>query len=644
MRSRPLCVRENRKYGVLEGVFSAFELEREGRHPPPCASVNPVAAVWREPWGLRGLDEAPHGWSEPEGGSWLAWSGRAWWRDAEARSAGMVSARRLLAALLEQGPPALCRIDGSSAIAWYDARAHRLWLARDYFGIEPLHYVVVGTRAFFASRLTRLFPSLENRPSISAEGLRDYLAYGFCPGERTIMEGIMRVPPGVAVGLSVGDGGRIATEESRWHRLSYREQTLTGDEAIAQAFRAELEASVRRRLGGGRPAVMLSGGMDSSAVASLMRRFEPGEIRTFTFRCNGKSFDESAFARRLSTELGMKHTQLDLTENEAIAFSEGVGAMDCPFSDAGIEIGTWLVGRAAAGDADYVLVGDGGDELWASHPIYAAQRLMRWYEAVPIGRVPRRWLRRLLAALPDSPRKRDVFVIAKRLLPDPELPAALRHIRWKVYHDARSLGALLDGIELPVEPAEIFYGAALEAFEGFDGRPGSPDAMLYNDYRTATAFYAARLLLLRPFGLEARIPFLDADLVDLGARIPFHKKLEGLQRTKRLFREAMRGVMPEAILNRGDKLGHSVPMKNWLRSRGPLAREVSGVLIEELAARRGLVRREAVEDMLAEHTSSRHNHSHRLWALYVLELWLQKQLDAAVPVDVGGSLRMGETA
>lgn len=622
---------------MVEGYVSASEIEPARADPPACTSDGGlVSGVWHEGWGLAGLDDAAATRTDPAGRGWLAWSGRAWWREEASDAADPVTAEQLLDGLLTRGPAALQRIDGSFAVVWYDAAAGSFSLARDPFGIEPLHYAVLGDRLAFASRLWSLSRWLPRGLRLDLAGLRDYLAYGFCPGEHTLVEGVAKVPAGTAVVVRPKGPGRVATETRRWHRLSYRSQSLTDEEAIADAFRTTLAAAVRRRMGGGRPGVMLSGGMDSSTVAALMRRFEPGEIRTFTFRCRGRSYDESSFARGLSRQLGTKHTQLELTEQDAVDFGDAVAAMDSPFSDAGIEIGTWRIAEAAAGEVDYVLAGDGGDEFWASHPVYAAQRLMRLYDATPVGRAPRQWLRRVLGALPDSPRKRDALVVAKRLLPDPDLPVSLQHLRWKVHHDGHSLRRLLNGVPVPNGPPEEFYRSALRAFDGFDGGSGSPDAMLYNDYTTATSFYVSRLLFFRSFGVEHRLPFLDARLTELGTDIPFEKKLEGLHRTKRLFRRAMKGIVPDEIRNRSDKLGHSVPMKNWLRSGGSLSRAVAGVLLEELADQRGLVQRSTVETMLAEHAASRHNHSHRLWALYVLELWLKRHLDTKRehPVDL----------
>ena len=167
----------------------------------------------------------------------------------------------------------------------------------------------------------------------------------------------------------------------------------------------------------------------------------------------------------------------------------------------------------------------------------------------------------------------------------------------------------------------------LESFDGYDGPEDGMSKWLYSDYRTASSFYFNRLLLTRHFGLETRMPFYDRELVEFGARIPAHLKLEGVERTKRLFRVAMEGVLPDVINHRKDKLGHSVPFKNWLRSDGPLYRTVAETLESERFRDRGLFEVGTVRTLIDEHRSRRHNHSHRIWALFVLEQWLRRKMD-----------------
>ena len=171
------------------------------------------------------------------------------------------------------------------------------------------------------------------------------------------------------------------------------------------------------------------------------------------------------------------------------------------------------------------------------------------------------------------------------------------------------------------------FDCVRESFEGYQGPDDGISPLLFSDYTTASGFYFSRLMLLRHFGIEARMPFYDRELVEFGARIPSRLKLEGIERTKRLFRLAMKGVLPDVVNQRQDKLGHSVPLKNWLRTGSTLNQRVEDTLSRSNVERRGLFRFEEVERLRAEHSERRHNHSHRLWALFVLEHWLCAHFD-----------------
>jgi asparagine synthase (glutamine-hydrolysing) len=365
--------------------------------------------------------------------------------------------------------------------------------------------------------------------------------------------------------------------------------------------------------------------MDSSSVATFARRHWPGPIHSFAFRCAGASYDESVYARALASELRTEHSEVEYGEREALQKREIVAAMDVPFCDVGINVGTWILGREARKHVSYVLTGDGGDEIWGSHPVYAAQRLMRIYDRLPLPRALQGWLVAAAARLPDSDQKRDLRVKLKRFLPRAELPRALGHFRWRAYYAGNDLETLLTPEAARLVKGCDPYASVLAAFDGYDGPDDGLSALLYNDYRTASSFYFSRLGLIRSFGVEARSPFYDRALVEYGARIPARLKLEGIERTKRLFRVAMEGILADVINHRTDKLGHSVPLKNWLRQSGAVFEWVSSMLSAPRVNARGLFRTQAIERMLQEHRERRHDHSHRLWALAVLESWLSAQ-------------------
>jgi asparagine synthase (glutamine-hydrolysing) len=199
-----------------------------------------------------------------------------------------------------------------------------------------------------------------------------------------------------------------------------------------------------------------------------------------------------------------------------------------------------------------------------------------------------------------------------------------------VYYTRRELANLLQPTLarrlMEIDP----YACVLDAFQGYDGPEDGLSEHLYNDYRTASSFYFSRLMLARSFGVEVRTPFYDRQLVEFGARIPAHLKLEGIERTKRLFRKAMEGVLPEVINGRKDKLGHSVPLKNWLRLDGLLGRGVREALRASDSPAAEILRPRYLERLINEHSSRRHNHSHRLWAAFVLDAWIRERASARV--------------
>ena len=580
------------------------------------AGQAPGAAVTRTPWGVATLDANDLSARDPATGSWLEVVGNPLIEGMTHR------ANWLLRSLGERGFKALENVEGAFALAWWDAPSSRLLLVRDRFGAEPFYYTQRDGDLVFGSRV-RDFSTLDGRGfEVSPQGLVEFLTYCFIPGDATLDRDVWRVPPGSTV---VFDPVTRKANIEPWYRLSYA-QTLERDEdKITTQYRELLEAAVARRLSGSPAGAFLSGGMDSSSVVTFMRRHLPGEIDTFGFRCAGASFDESHYARGLAAELGTTHREVEFGEAQSLDVLEAVRAMEVPFCDIGIEVGTWLLAGSARGHVDYLLTGDGGDELWASHPIYAAQKLVNFYDHVPVPKAFKRGVERLTHLVRDSDKKRNLAVVVKRLLPRVDLPVPLGPYRWRVYYTQPELASLLHpGFAARLGGIDP-YACVLDAFQGYDGPEDGLSEHLYNDYRTASGFYFSRLTLARTFGIEVRTPFYDRALVEYGARIPADLKLEGVERTKRLFRKAMQGVLPDVVNARKDKLGHSVPLKNWLRMDGALGTRVCQALRAGDAPIAQILRPDRLERLIEEHRTRRHNHSHRLWAAFVLDAWLRER-------------------
>jgi asparagine synthase (glutamine-hydrolysing) len=578
-----------------------------------------VAAV--RPWAVPALDAEQRWAVDSATGSWLAVSGHIFHDTAGTPSGRPRSlAGFLLTRLTERGIPALDQLDGSFAIAWYDGRVQRLHLIRDRIGAEGLYYAQSGPNLVFGSRVRDLHGTGALPGGICPRGLAEYLTYCYIPSDATLDRDVRQVPAG---GLLVVEPGRGVVETRRWYRVSFAGPYLTDEQAIADQFRTLLEATVLRRAGNLRPGVFLSGGMDSSSVLTLLRRHQPGAIRTYSYRCASASFDESVYARAMSAAAGSEHTEVLFGPDDALEIDQVVSAMELPFCDLGLEVATWLLARAAGGQVDYVLTGTGGDEVWASHPVYAAQRIVGLYEKLPVPRLVNRALIRFAGSLPDSDRKRDLRVILKRLLPPESFSRDLMHYRWKAYYAPGDLTELLvPEVAAAVREADPFE-CVRRGFDGYDGPDDQVTPCIYNDYTTMVPSFANRARLLRSFGVELRSPFLDRELIDFGARVPSRLKLEGIERTKRLFRKGMEGVLPDVINHRKDKLGLSIPLKNWLREESRIAEHLTQACGQEALEELGLFRPEAIARMLREHRERRANHSQRLWAVFVLQLWLR---------------------
>ena len=150
---------------------------------------------------------------------------------------------------------------------------------------------------------------------------------------------------------------------------------------------------------------------------------------------------------------------------------------------------------------------------------------------------------------------------------------------------------------------------------------------LYSDYQTVVNFYLRRMNLNNRFHLEPRYPMLDYRLVDYCATLPSEMKYKGMSDTKYIFKKTMAGVLPDEIVFRKDKLGHSIPLKNWMRDNKEVQDYIFSYLNEETVTKRGLFDWPFVDKMIQQHMNKSRNNSHRIWALAVLEMWLQKTLD-----------------
>ena len=512
----------------------------------------------------------------------------------------------------EWGEAMVDRLNGMFAFAVLDRRRGVVLLARDRMGIKPLHYAIDGKRLVFASELKALLRDPALRREIDPVALDQYLAYEFVPSPRSIVLGIDKLQPAHILTWSVRDGThRIRRYWSPELGVADGHRSLDEE---SERLREVLRESVRKELISDVPlGVFLSGGIDSSAVAAMMTQLG-GDVKSFSVGFADRSFDESRYARQVAHHLGTEHRELTLEPDMLLGLIPKLPSLlDEPLGDASI-IPTYLLSEFTRRHVKVALGGDGGDELFAGYPTLQAHRLAAYYLRAP--RVLREGVvEPLVRRLPVSRGNLSFDFRAKRFVGGARYPVAERHQRWMGSFNAQERAVLL-AREVPheVEDGEAAYADPLNQVLALDMR-------LYLENDILVKLDRASMMA----SLEGRVPLLNNDFVEYATHLPLNMKLRRL-RSKFLLKRALRGLLPEAILNRPKK-GFGIPVAHWFR--GPLKEQLLSVLSPERIARKGFFDPAAVAALIGDHLDGRRDNRKQLWTLFAFELWHDGYLNGA---------------
>ncbi len=501
----------------------------------------------------------------------------------------------------EHGPDMAKRLDGMFAFAIWDSTRRRLLLARDRTGQKPLSYFPRPGGLAFCSELRSLWAFDSRSLEVSPAAVTSFLAFGYVPDPESIFKGVRKLPPAHLLTWSEAEGIRV---HRYWTPPAPRREPV--DEALAvEEIRVRLDTAVRAHLESEVPlGAFLSGGLDSSTVVALMCRHAEGRVKTFSIGFAEAAFDESAAARSVAQALGTDHHELIVRPNVDSIFEAIALLFDEPFADSSA-IPTFLVSQLARRHVTVALSGDGGDELFGGYSRYG-EMLGRAGEAGP-------GLRRLVAAL---------GLALPHLVPGRNRLVDFGRSRWGRY------------AATVVHPVRIDEGGVARA-DGPGGRTRVADQLA--DYASrelgddfAAAMMHADLETYLPgdiltkvdrasmsVSLESRVPLLDNDLMEYALGIPGQQRVVAGE-SKRLFRRAIRGIVPDAVLSR-PKQGFAVPLGSWFR--GPLRHRVEG-LRQRPGALDAYVDDSAVRRLVREHLMGRRDHSGMIWRLIVLDCWL----------------------
>jgi asparagine synthase (glutamine-hydrolysing) len=504
------------------------------------------------------------------------------------------------------------RLRGMFAVAVWDASARQLTLARDRFGIKPIYYRDVGDELSFASELDAL-----PRGEIDLDALEAFLAFNAIPAPLSIFRDIRKLPPGQT--LTWRDSEIVLARFARPGPLPPRHDD---DEAeLVEECRARLRDSVRAHLIADVPVgVLLSGGVDSGALAAFAAQESSEPVRTFSIGFDDASFDELSGARAVAARYGTLHRELVLKPDAALLLPALAAAFDEPFADSSA-LPTYLVSRLAAEDVKVALSGEGGDELFGGYYTYVADQLAE--RIGPLASLTRP----LVERLPTSTRRVSFDYKAKRFTRAAHLPPLERHHGWKEIfsHDAR---AELTGRPSTFDPlglqrvrfAETEGHELVTRLQDVDLGSYLVDDLLTKTDRASMAW-----------SLEARVPFLDTVVTNFAFSLPVRHKVRGLTK-KRLLRRAVEPMLPREVVH-GRKRGFSIPAAAWLR--GELEPFARATLSADTLRRQGFLRHDVASRLIDDHVDGRADNSRQIWGLLAFTLWYEHHVEG---VDHAASL------
>ncbi|OWY73446.1 asparagine synthase (glutamine-hydrolyzing) [cyanobacterium TDX16] len=587
------------------------------------------------------LDLSPAGhqpMSTPDGRYWITYNGEIYnfqehrerFEKQGMQFRGHSDTEVILALFAEKGPACLDDLNGIFALGIWDTHKRELVLARDHAGIKPLYYMQSGRRLFFASEIKALLKIPETSRRLNREALDAYLTFLWVPGEETMLEGINKVEPGHW--LTWRDG-RI--EKKKWFHLAYEPDNSLSEDAWVDAAHDTFLRTTRRQMVSDVPlGAFLSGGLDSSSIVACMREaFPQREINCYTVKLRPGDMrldqfeDDYPHAQRVADHLGIRLKAIELGSSVISLLPKMIYHLDEPDADAAI-FPSYLISKLAREDGTTVLLsGTGGDEIFFGYRSHQALRRLQAISAMP------RWLtgpllsaaasvtRGALGAHKALPRRLAKF---SNLLSRNGIHRHMALSDWssddvraRLY--SKEMGATLAGCDSPPDCMRRYYNE----FQGRGDLNRRSHVLIQTFLASHNFLYTDKTSMAA--SVEARVPFMDVELMRLAARMPEDVKLKG-QTTKYVLKRAMERYLPREVIYRS-KTGFGAPLRKWINE--DLDAEISDLLGEQRVRNRGLFDAGAISQILRDNRAGKADHTYLLYALLTLEVWMMTFIDQA---------------
>jgi len=524
----------------------------------------------------------------------------------------------------EYGDSCVNHLRGMFAFAIWDAPAKKLFLGRDHLGQKPLFYFRNDDAFVFSSEVKGLFASGLVKPELCLEGLWHYMSLRFMPDQYSLFKGVNKLPAASTLSYQ---GGRV--DVGKYWSISF-DNKFGGSEAelierldhvLADTVEAHLLSDVR-------VGSFLSGGIDSTTVASMMAERTTSPVPVFSVGVAEQSFNELPAARLVAQKYGMEH-------HERIAHADLIGLlprmlyhMDEPADPYGV--GVYLVSELARETVKVALSGDGADESFAGYDRYAGQRVVDFYCLLPawfrgsvmkplINAVPETFAYKSLAQKAQWVHAMSLFSSGERYAESMSFLRFTPQAKERLFTEAAK--------------ARIEDNASVDKILTHFNATNSDelvDRMLHTDLMTRVPDHNLVIgdRMSMAHSLEVRAPFVDYQVVEFAARLPANLKLKN-GRLKYILRQVAARYIPREVVKK-PKQGFGFPLGAWMRT--DLAGVLKHLLGNSRFAELGIFRQDQINSIMAEHIDGKADHSYRLWILLNLEI-LQRLYFEGATID-----------
>ena len=522
----------------------------------------------------------------------------------------------IMALYHKYGKACLQYLRGMFAFAIYDERERTIFCARDRVGKKPFKYYLDDNVFLFASELKAILTQPEYTKAPDYEAIHHYLTLQYVPAPLTGFVGIKKLEP--AHFLFV-DLKTKKVEKERYWKLDYTQKLDLSETEWKKEILEKLEESVKLRMISDVPiGAFLSGGIDSSAVVAMMARNSTQSIKTFSIGFKEEKYNELPYAKMVAERFQTDHTEFIVEPDAIDVLPMLVRHYEEPYADSSA-LPTYYVSKLTRDHVTVALNGDGGDENFAGYTRYAAFQISNFldhFDALNrlIGKPTTAFLAKRI--------KNTFFNRLHRFSRSLSDDYRCRYLSYTAYFTNEQKSRLYtDEFKAKVRNHNTYDIIAEQFLQS--GSKNRTEQAVYADFMT----YLPEDLMTKvdiasmTVALEGRSPFLDHEMLELSARIPFNLKLKGFNNKKYILKESLRGIIPDEVMFR-PKMGFGVPIDHWFR--GELKAYTENKLSNGQLVARSLFKPEAIKRILHTHTTTDINFSPHIWALLTLELWFEE--------------------